>query len=207
MLDKKIYNFVQSRSRPKRMHLFYKILNIKRDTRVLDVGGTLFNWNLAPFIPDLTILNIYPFYESLPPNVKWVVGDARCMSFKDKSFDVVFSNSVIEHVGSWEDQKKFAQEIKRVSDCYFIQTPNYWFPVETHLITPFIHWLPSRLAMLILRFSVKSLITKDLENSIKFYNEVRLLKPREMKLLFPEAAIYYEKLFIFRKSIYAIKRL
>ncbi len=205
MIDKKIYNLVQIRLRPRRMYLFYKTLGIRRDTKVLDVGGTLFNWKLAPFIPDLTILNIYPFYESLPSNIKWIVGDARCMGFKDKSFDVVFSNSVIEHVGNWEDQIRFAQEIKRVSERYFIQTPNYWFPIETHLITPFIHWLPSPLARSLLRFSMRSLITRDLETTIRFYNEVRLLKPKEMALLFPEATIRYEYLFLFRKSIYAIK--
>ncbi|MEM2045934.1 MAG: class I SAM-dependent methyltransferase, partial [Candidatus Bathyarchaeia archaeon] len=61
-------------------------------------------------------------------DVEWIIGDARCMPFKDKSFDVVFSNSVIEHVGNYDDQKMCAEEIRRVGKCYFVQTPNFYFP-------------------------------------------------------------------------------
>ena len=57
--------------------------------------------------------------------------------FKDKSFDAVFSNSVIEHVGTFEDQKMMANEVIRVTNFYFIQTPNLYFPIEPHFLVPF----------------------------------------------------------------------
>jgi 2-polyprenyl-3-methyl-5-hydroxy-6-metoxy-1,4-benzoquinol methylase len=61
-----------------------------------------------------------------------------------RSFDIVFSNSVIEHVGDAESQQQFAHEIARVGRAYWVQTPNRRFPVEPHLLTPFLHFLPTR---------------------------------------------------------------
>jgi len=115
----KIYFLFQRYFRPKRMRLFAQIFNIDASTQVLDVGGTLLNWTFLDVQPRLTILDIHPPAEELPPHIEWVVGDARCMPFRDKAFDIVFSNSVIEHVGSWEDQRKFAEEIRRVGKRYF----------------------------------------------------------------------------------------
>jgi len=188
------------------MSALYDMMRISPKTAVLDVGGTMFNWKLAGFMPDLTILNVCHPDSELPPGVKWVVGDARAMSFDDKSFEVVFSNSVIEHVGNWEDQKRFAEEVRRVGKCYFIQTPNYEFPIEPHLITPFVHWFPRRVQRALLPICVRSLIARSVFDAVRVYNEVRLLKPIDVKILFSDAEIMYESFFGLRKSIYAVKR-
>ena len=71
-----------------------------------------------------------------------MAGDGRALPFRDEAFDVVFSNSVIEHVGDAASQRRFAREVARVGRAYWVQTPNRWFPVEQHLLTPLVHWLP-----------------------------------------------------------------
>ena len=202
----KVYYVFQKRFRPKRMKYFYEVMEIKTHTKVLDVGGTLLNWTFVNFVPDLTILNLDPPSEKLSQGVKWVVGDARCMEFEDKSFDVVFSNSVLEHVGDYEDQKRFAEEVRRVGRRYFVQTPNYYFPIEPHLLTPFIHWLPRKYGKLVLPVCLRNIITFDIDETRQIFNEVRLLKPREMKELFPDSEIFYERVMGWPKSIIAIKR-
>lgn len=201
-----IYLYFQKRFRPSRMKRFYKAMNITPETNVLDAGGTLLNWSFIDVIPNLTILNIHPPQDTLPPRVKWVIGNAMEMEFKDNSFDVVFSNSVIEHLGSWQNCERFAKEIRRVGKCYFVQTPNYWFPVEPHFLTPFIHWLPRRIGKALLPITVHSIITGNRELTRIAFDEVKLIKPYEMKMLFPDAEVVYEKVMGLPKAIIAIKK-
>jgi 2-polyprenyl-3-methyl-5-hydroxy-6-metoxy-1,4-benzoquinol methylase len=188
------------------MSMFVEYLEVTPQTKVLDVGGSLLIWQFSPVKPRLTILNITPPPGSLPGDVEWVIGDARDMPFDDRSFDVVFSNSVIEHVGDFDDQKKCANEIRRVGQRYFVQTPNYFFPVEPHFITPFIHWLPRSFSRKLLGLTARNIITRDRNGTEEVFQEVRLLKPNEMRELFPDAEIRFERFLGLPKSILAIKR-
>ena len=83
------------------------------------------------------------FLETLYPGVRYIEADALRMPFTDKSFDLVHSAAVIEHVGSIGNQGAMIAECLRVARrgvC--ITTPNRWFPIEFHTVTPLIHWLP-----------------------------------------------------------------
>ena len=76
------------------------------------------------------------------PEVTVVVADARDLPFADRSFDVVHSNAVIEHVGPLAEQVRFLAEVTRVGRAGYLSTPNRWFPVDSHTNLPFLHWLP-----------------------------------------------------------------
>ena len=83
------------------------------------------------------------FLETLYPGVRYVAADALRLPFADNSFDLVHSAAVIEHVGSFANQATMIAEALRVARrgvC--ITTPNRWFPIEFHTVTPLIHWLP-----------------------------------------------------------------
>ena len=62
----------------------------------------------------------------------WVQADGRNLPFDDKSFDLVVSNAVIEHVGMEDDQRLFTAEHARVGKKWIITTPNRFFPIESH---------------------------------------------------------------------------
>jgi 2-polyprenyl-3-methyl-5-hydroxy-6-metoxy-1,4-benzoquinol methylase len=64
------------------------------------------------------------------------------LPFRDGEFDVVFSNAVIEHVGSRTAQVSFARELCRVGRSFFVTTPDRRFPIEHHTGLPLLHYLP-----------------------------------------------------------------
>jgi hypothetical protein len=136
-----------------------------------------------------------------------VAGDARDLSrYETASFDVVFSNSVIEHLGPiFSDQRRMADEIRRVGKRYFVQTPNRYFPIEPHFLTPWFQFMPlSMRAWMVSHFSVgwyeripdKAKARREVES-------VALLTAAQVRQLFPEAQIYKEKIAGFTKSLVA----
>lgn len=83
------------------------------------------------------------FLEARYPGLRYVEADAVRLPFADKSFDLIHSSAVIEHVGSLANQAAMIAEALRVARrgiC--LTTPNRWFPIEFHTVTPLIHWLP-----------------------------------------------------------------
>ena len=133
------------------------------------------------------------------------------LPFKDLAFDVVFSNSVIEHVGARADQERFAQEVGRVGHRYWIQTPNRHFPVELHVMFPFVHDLPKSWQRPILnRFTVWQLLVRPTEQERLSYvdhvlNDLNLLDASELQALFPSGTVISERVLGLPKSLVAIR--
>ncbi len=182
--------------------------------RVIDIGGTRYYWNILPkeFLlghkVQVLIVNL-PGVESGEEDeiFSYREGDGRDLkAFSDNSFDLVHSNSVIEHVGDWGDMQRFAKEVSRLSERYFVQTPSFWFPVEPHCMTPFFHWLPLSLRVrLVMRFELGHWERGSTpEEALEIVQSARLLRKSQMYALFPDAKIYTEWV-LFPKSYIAIR--
>jgi hypothetical protein len=190
--------------------LYFKNLIDKLDkpVKILDIGGTQMYWvNMGLDDKDyqITLLNLSK-YPTNSPNFTSTVGDASDLSqYPDKSFDVVFSNSVIEHLYTKVNQKKMASEAMRVGKYYFIQTPNYYFPLEPHFLFPGFQFFPKTIrAFLIKRFKLGHISRKQTsEEARRIVDEIRLLTVDEMKGLFPQSLIYKEKVGGLTKSVIA----
>ena len=101
--------------RRRRMQQFAALFGVSGTTRILDVGGTPMNWRLVDARPRITLANMPGACEPhLAPEFDWLFADGCRLPFRDGAFDIVFSNSVIEHVGSPDQQRTFAEEIRRV---------------------------------------------------------------------------------------------
>jgi len=204
-------NEVSEHFRRRRMARFVRDFAIGSETRILDVGGAPGYWRMLPRQPRVTILNMPRTKAELLEAEGWVAGDGRRLPFADGSFDIVFSNSVIEHVGDAASQEAFAREVARVGRGYWVQTPNRWFPVEQHLLTPVIHWLPrSWQRAIVPRCTVWDFLLRLSPDRRQFYlqhylADIRLLNASELHRLFPDARIVRERFFGLTKSLVAAK--
>lgn len=186
--------------RRKRFGLFLDLINtVPKPISILDVGGTQGFWERMDFVNEpgvnITILNLEP-QQVKYDNFSSVIGDATDLSlFAEDAFDIVFSNSVIEHVGDFEQQRKMALEVARVGKRYFIQTPNYYFPIEPHYLFPGFQWLPIETrAWLLHRFDLGWSKRKHTRSEAReSVSSVRLLRKKEFLSLFPGAELYEEK--------------
>lgn len=133
--------------------LLDQILAQKDHATILDIGGRRDYWQLLDdHYKDrvrITILNTEADVsrESTSDTgikIETVIGDGTHMpQYGNGSFDLTHSNSVIEHVGLYRAMAGFAAETARVGRAYYLQTPNFWFPLEPHYGVPFFHWLPA----------------------------------------------------------------
>jgi SAM-dependent methyltransferase len=203
------FESLQRRFRSRRMALLAKTVGLAAGMRVLDVGGTIEIWRLGPVMPRVVLLNQAFWPHQIEEAEGVVLGDGTNLPFADQSFDLVFSNSVIEHVGSRAAQARFAAEIARVGKQYWVQTPNRYFPIEQHLWTPLVHWLPRAWQAAILkRFSVWKLVTNHDAAQREFYvnhylESIRLFSASELRALFPGATIVRERFLGWTKSLIA----
>jgi SAM-dependent methyltransferase len=151
---------VSLRSRRRKLRLFMDELHPTSETTVLDVGvdevgfgaaggqsgcGTHnFFEELYPWPERVTALGLHEGagFRASYPTIAYVQGDACALPFADASFDIVFSNAVIEHVGDIERQRRLVGEALRVGRRVFLTTPNRWFPLDVHTRLPLVHWLP-----------------------------------------------------------------
>jgi hypothetical protein len=205
-----VYHPILTHFRKRRMKAFYESHGITEQSRILDVGGAPWVWMIAADAglchPQITIVNIFPEYRQLPPNMRWVVADGCCLPFQDGEFDVVFSNSVIEHLGHHDLQLRFASEIQRLGRQYWVQTPDPRFFIEPHYASPFIHWLPAKLRRRVARHgTLWGLMQHPTQEEIdERINEIRLIPQREFKQMFPRARILHERWFGMPKSLIAV---
>jgi hypothetical protein len=183
---------------------------------VIDIGGTVNYWGIVPrqFIDDhkvtITIVNLpgTGMTQDHGP-FKFVEADGCDLSgFRDESFHIAHSNSVVEHVGDWARMVQFGKEVSRVSKKYFVQTPNYWFPVEPHCMTPFFHWLPKPTRFwLVSHFQLGHWSrATSIDEAVRSVESARLLNKKMFQGLFRDADVLTEKLLFMSKSFVAIKK-
>jgi len=194
--------------------MFVNTFSPRPDQSLLDVGGLPEVWTSQPVLfQRIDTLNIHPV--DLDPNafpqhnVRSLVGDGCALGFADKSYDIAFSNSVIEHVGSWERQQAFAREIRRVGKGVWVQAPARECPLEPHYMAPFVHWLPKGVQRKIIRWLTPyGWLQKPSPGEVNdLVENTRLLTKREIKILFPDCNIHVEKMLGFiPKSYIAIRK-
>jgi len=210
-LYSRIYLFIFPFFLKKRMRNFVKTFSPTRETKILDVGGTTYNWNLIDCQSHITLLNLTvpQGIRSESQNIFFIEGNGLSLQYQDASFDIFYSNSVIEHVGTFENQIKFASELMRVGRQVWVQTPAYSFFFEPHLLTPFIHFLPRKYQRKLLRnFSVWGWMVRPEPTECGWVSiwGTPYHVYKEMVQLFPRCVIHVEKFLGFPKAYIAVRK-
>lgn len=180
--------------------------------KILDIGGDIGYWKNIGWQNSqcrICLLNLYAaeISEEDSKSFESVQGSALNLPYLRDDFDLVFSNSVIEHVGSLENQLQFANEVKRLSDRYIVQTPSFWFPLEPHSLIPFFQFIPHSIrAYLIMWFDINYFPkASSYQEALQVSRSTLMLTKKEFRNLFPEAEIQVERLLGIPKSYTAIK--
>ncbi|MCW3088213.1 MAG: methyltransferase type 11 [Sediminibacterium sp.] len=188
-----------------------QLIKEKGNIRILDIGGELDYWQHIGWKNEHCLIYLFNLETANRkqdiPGFIHVTGTALDLPYRSGDFDLVFSNSVIEHVGSRKNQQKFAEEVKRVCPRYIIQTPSFWFPLEPHSLLPLFQYIPHKLrAVLIMAFNINYFPkAATYSEAVTVSKSTIMMTEKEFKALFPEAEIYVEKLFGIPKSYTAIK--
>lgn len=175
---------------------------------VVDLGGTVDYWLRAPVRPrSVHVLNLQSPPDDVPDWITVEVADATDPAFLDHdTYDLAYSNSVIEHVGGHERRIAFAANVDALADRHWIQTPYRYFPVEPHWVCPFMQFLPLRArALLGLHWPLVHTPHEDMKSSIAAQLSVELLDITAMRHYFPESQIVYDRLVGLVKSVVAVR--
>jgi hypothetical protein len=180
-------------NRRRKLALFLSELRPGPETTIVDVGvgdtgfdtepGVALSHNffeaMYPWPDRITAVSDVPLpnFAQEFPEIAPVTASGTNLPFEDDSFDIAFSNAVVEHVGGQEEQRRFVHELCRVAPRVFVSTPNRRFPVEVHTLVPFLHWLPRRA-----RDRAFAALRRDA------WEGVELLNRRELLELFPPGA-------------------
>ena len=219
--DPRLFKRLQGRFRARRFALVESLIRAalarKDEVSILDAGGVAEYWNLlAPDLRPRVFVHVLNFADELASYDVYtdrdlrfvnVAGDACAMpQYADGQFDLAHSNSVIEHVGGYGAMMRFAGEMRRVGRAYYVQTPNFWFPVDPHNAVPFLHWMPDGVrAGLFARTRLGLAARTDYAGALARLDATRMLTRAMMRHFFPDAQHRTERAAFLAKSLIAVR--
>jgi hypothetical protein len=176
---------------------------------VIDLGGTVEAWQRAPLRPAAVhVVNL----EQPPTDIPgWISADqADVCDLPDHiarhTYDLVFSNAVIEHVGGYAQRLKFAAAVHKFAPRHWIQTPYRYFPIEPHWLFPGFQFLPLTVrAEISRRWPLMHTQSASHAEGVRTALGVELLGRTEMMCYFPDSKLRHEKAMGMIKSLIAIK--
>lgn len=100
-------------------------------------------------------------------SARWTCGDATRLPYEDASFDVVFNNSLLEHVPAWQQVLSETARVLRPGGIFVMYTTNRTCPLQQEVNDfPFYSWLPDPIQRRVLAWIMKH--RRDMVNFTDF---------------------------------------
>lgn len=204
---------IGERARAKRWAITEELFPNFRQLDVVDLGGTVESWMRAPLKPRaVVVVNLFEPGRSCVDWITAVQGDA-CEAVqileqtqRKSTFDLVYSNAVLEHVGGHAQRARFAAAVRELAPRHWIQTPYRYFPLEPHWLFPGMQFLPlATRAQIALRWPLAHTPASTLEEARSSVLWTELIGITEMRELFPDSHLVHERIAGVTKSIIAVK--
>jgi len=176
------------------------------DMRVLDLGGTAISWRVLPLRPSsVTLVNLDQAEEPAESWMNVVHADACTGGFG--KYDLVFSNSLMEHLSGHARRQQFAEVVQESAPSWWIQTPYRYFPIEPHWFFPCFQFLPFRARLMICQHwnTLHVPAVKDTAKAAEMVASVELISATEMRMYFPDSEIWFERIAGLPKSLISIR--
>jgi hypothetical protein len=197
------------RMRQRRWEWFRSVFPKIESMSVIDLGGTAEAWVRAPVRPArVHVVNLEPEPEDVPAWIRADRGDACDLPahIKNGSYDLVFSNSVLEHVGGHSQRLRFAEAVHKLAGRHWVQTPYRYFPIEPHWLFPGFQFLPLPVrAEIAQRWPLAHSPSASREEGLRAAMDVELVGRAEMACYFPDSVLRTERLAGLVKSLIATK--
>ena len=197
-------------TRAQRLKLFNDFMkSVSGPVRLIDLGGTVKfweNWGLAkqPLL-DVTVVNSHELdkcHQDDPitlPNIHRLRADVLTLTAEDfAQYDVIFSNSLIEHLPGRQLQRQLAQAIIDSKRPYFMQTPNKRSPVDPHFPRPYVPFFaayPRAVQARLLSWSAlgSGSAAPSYQAALERLSNYYPLTKRDIRNLFPQARVVMER--------------
>lgn len=200
---------IGERLRVARWERFRRLFPNIGDMTVVDLGGTADMWLRAPLrARHVHLINLEPHPAELPD---WITADHADVTDSEVaaklgSYDLVFSNSTIEHVGGHSQRRRFVAAVGQLAPLHWIQTPYRYFPVEPHFVAPGFQFLPlAARARLVRRWPLTHSRPGTPQEGMEAVINIELLTRAEMRYLFPASVLLAERVLGLTKSLIAVR--
>jgi ubiquinone/menaquinone biosynthesis C-methylase UbiE len=198
---------ILTRFRRRRGEVILQLYPELKSMKVLDLGGSIHFWfesGLIDYVGQVVIYNISKSEVDISDQYSHLISfklyDGLNLPEGDQSFDLVLSNSVLEHIPE-NYRIRVVSEMMRVGKRGFVQTPALEFPVEPHFVLPFLHWLPKSIGRYFVKISPWAILAgRTSIQQDSYFSEVNLLSKRNLINLFPTKDIRAERFMGFPKA-------
>lgn len=209
-----------ARARRRRHEQLVELFPNIDEMRVLDLGGEAHTWLTSTARPRQVVLLNIPWQAKAQQERLDADGHAGWMQavagdvcdppdeLRHGHFDLIYSNSVIEHLGGHQRREAFAWFVHTLGDHHWVQTPNRYFPVEPHWLFPAFQFLPPRVrARMTVHWPIGGYTKRrgPLHDRLRDVLDVELLSSTHMRFYFPTSRILRERTMGLTKSLIAVR--